>query len=62
MVQKGKFSAGTDYLEIKLKVEDFPIFAIPTIPNFNELIPERPKSDYDYSRAETAGAEDKSAF
>jgi hypothetical protein len=45
MVQKGKFSAGTDYLEIKLKVEDFPIFAIPTIPNFSELIPERPKSD-----------------
>jgi hypothetical protein len=58
MVQKGKFSAGTDCLEIKLKVEDFPMLAIPTIPSFKELIPDRPKRDYDYSSAETEGAED----
>lgn len=43
MVQKGKFSAGTVYLLIKLKVVDFPTFAIPTIPIFKLEAPLLPK-------------------
>ena len=42
MVQNGKFSAGIVYLDNMLKVEDFPIFAIPTIPIFKEFIDGRP--------------------
>jgi hypothetical protein len=38
-VQKGKFSAGTLCFDKRLKVLDFPILAMPTIPTFKELNP-----------------------
>lgn len=44
MVQNGKFSAGIDYFDNMLNVDDFPMLAIPTIPIFKELIEGRPKS------------------
>jgi hypothetical protein len=36
MVQKGKFSAGTDIFVRALKIVDFPTLGNPTIPNEKE--------------------------